>query len=304
MPTYTIFPPFHPHKSWRPIDDRIRGGSSVSHLDPLPDSSGGGGVRFWGTLDTQTLGGAGFASQCRAFDEVLRLPADQYAGLAITVIVPPSNHSQLDNSVQDEKKQGPVKPYEYTVTLKTAVPELRPDGRRESNISYEHTFPIPHNRPTTTTTPNPTHRLVIPWHAFTATYRGRTLPTTDPSYIPLNPGSTSPTTGKPLGGIHELSFMCRSAFGRQEGAFELWVARVEAVGVEEVGKKTWDIEAQGSLRRRFRGTLPASSLSPSSRHPRNSCLSSLAAVSWKTLGLAAVVCVGLTVAVRYLGWRA
>lgn len=242
MPTHTIFPPFHPHKSWRAIDDRIRGGSSVSHLDPLKGNSEGA-VRFWGTLDTRTLGGAGFASQCRSFEEVLWLPEAEFKGLAVTVITEESQAS----SKGEAEKDGPREPYEYTVTLKTSVPDLRPDGRRESTISYEYTFTVPRHIKGSA---SPQHqRIVIPWHAFTATYRGRTLPSTDPSYVPLDPGSTSPD-GKKKGGIHELSLMCRSGFGRQEGEFELGVVRIEAVGVEEPGM---DLEAQRNAQRRFRG---------------------------------------------------
>lgn len=244
MPTHALFPPFYPHKAWRAIDDRIRGGSSVSHLDPLPTSSG---VRFWGTLDTQTLGGAGFASQCHTFEVGLKLPRDEYAGLAITVSSPLPTSSDTHASME---KHGPVKPYEYTLTLKTSTPSLRPDGRRESTISYEHTFPIPGST-------SPT-RLTIPWHAFEATYRGRTLPATDPAYVPLDPGSTTPD-GKQKGGIAEMSLMCRSAFGRQEGEFDVRVMSIEAVGVEEGGKGAWDLEAQGGGRR-FRGTYPLFSL--------------------------------------------
>lgn len=241
MPTHTLFPPFHPQKSWRAVDDRIRGGSSVSHLDPLAEPSAGA-VRFWGTLDTQTLGGAGFASQCHAFEQGLRLPQDEYAGLAITFSAPSAKQPAPHHPASTEKPK-PVKPYEYTLTLKTSTPSLRPDGRRESTISYEHTFPLPTN--TTASS-----RLVIPWHAFEATYRGRPLPATDPTYIPLDPGSTT-RDGKARGGIAEMSIMCRSAFGRQEGEFDLRVIRIEAVGVEE---RAWDLEAQGKGRR-FRGTL-------------------------------------------------
>lgn len=31
---HPIFPPFHFHK-WRAVDDRVRGGSSVSHIGPV-----------------------------------------------------------------------------------------------------------------------------------------------------------------------------------------------------------------------------------------------------------------------------
>lgn len=55
-----IFPPFDAPSSWRAVDDRVRGGASVSHLEPIYESSYKDegekekarqiGVRFWGEL--------------------------------------------------------------------------------------------------------------------------------------------------------------------------------------------------------------------------------------------------------------
>lgn len=50
---------------WRAVDDRVRGGISQSYLMDSPL-----GARFYGNLDTQKLGGAGFASQLFVFPSV------------------------------------------------------------------------------------------------------------------------------------------------------------------------------------------------------------------------------------------
>lgn len=45
---HAIFPPWH-FDRWAAVDDRVRGGSSQSHLEPIkPDNSTS--ARFWGTL--------------------------------------------------------------------------------------------------------------------------------------------------------------------------------------------------------------------------------------------------------------
>ena len=57
--TTSIFPPWD-IPQWHAVDDRVRGGSSVSHLDsiviPLNDAGKRKGVaaRFWGTLGEST----------------------------------------------------------------------------------------------------------------------------------------------------------------------------------------------------------------------------------------------------------
>lgn len=251
MPTHTIFPPFHP-SAWRAIDDRIRGGSSVSHLDAHPD-----GVRFWGTLDTQTLGGAGFASQCYTYpgDDGLWLPAERYAGLGIEFDVASLTGTQTSEKQQEKRGHGGIeKPTRYTLVLKTGIPPTRPDGRRQSTISYEYTFST-----TTTPTHDSTRRITIPWSAFVPTYRGRTITPSYPEYIPLDPGSTS--HGKRKGGVREVSLMCRSDFGKQEGEFEVVVRRLEAIAVVGREGQKGDLERQldGQEERRIGSRFPGMS---------------------------------------------
>jgi hypothetical protein len=62
-----IFPPWH-FDRWRAVDDRVRGGSSISHLDRVEcdsrvnshevmsekESTGHSAARFWGNLGTCT----------------------------------------------------------------------------------------------------------------------------------------------------------------------------------------------------------------------------------------------------------
>ena len=45
-------------KNWSPVNDQVRGGSSTSFVSVWNNI-----LRFYGHLDTSTLGGAGFASQ-------------------------------------------------------------------------------------------------------------------------------------------------------------------------------------------------------------------------------------------------
>ncbi|RDA82374.1 hypothetical protein CP532_4774 [Ophiocordyceps camponoti-leonardi (nom. inval.)] len=67
---------------WRASDDRVRKGKSQSYLTISPD---GKTASFNGTLDTQTLGGAGFASQ-RTADEELCLDLKGYDGIVVSLV--------------------------------------------------------------------------------------------------------------------------------------------------------------------------------------------------------------------------
>jgi hypothetical protein len=230
---------------------------------------------------------------------------ERYAGLGIEFVVPsPGSESEKQQEKQQEKPgHGEMqKPTRYTIVLKTGIPPTRPDGRRQSTISYEYTFSTH-----TTPTHGHTRRLTIPWSAFVPTYRGRTITPADPEYIPLDPGSTS--HGKRKGGVREISLMCRSDFGKQEGEFELVVRRIEAiVAMGHEGEKG-DLERQSGRRSgsRFPGTFPHLS-GRRRRRPRHvtlipRCIVRRAAVSWTALGLVVVLCVGLTYAVRQWGWK-
>ncbi|KAJ4160442.1 hypothetical protein NW754_003563 [Fusarium falciforme] len=126
---------------WTASDDRVRGGSSISNLticDPPSQAI------FHGTLDTKTLGGAGFASQRTKGD--LSLDLSQTEGL------------QLDLGAGNSEQK-------FTLTVKDTIPERREDGRDEAGVSWEVDFEPPAEGGI----------IVKKWDEFRATYRGRDL---------------------------------------------------------------------------------------------------------------------------------
>ncbi|GFF26005.1 uncharacterized protein C9E9.15 [Aspergillus lentulus] len=122
--------------NWTSSDDRVRGGSSYSSLNILPNNT----VRFNGHLDITTLGGAGFASQ-RTTDD-LSWDLSDTDGL------------DLDIAGSDGKV--------YTIVLKDRLLPNRPDGREQSTISWEYEF-------------RTAERAIVRvrWGDLRATYRGR-----------------------------------------------------------------------------------------------------------------------------------
>lgn len=77
---------------------------------------------------------------------------------------------------------------------------------------------------------NTSASLDIPWSDFAATYRGRPISPDDPEYYPFIPGrETDSKNDQDAEGIAEISFMCRSAFGKQEGDFEFVIVSLEAI---------------------------------------------------------------------------
>lgn len=159
--------------------------------------------------DFKTLGGAGFASQAYTFTEALKLPVSSYSGLRLRLLAGPGSENAAQRSL------------DYTLVLKTGIPPLRPDGRKESTVNYEYTF----SYPSTTSSKSENQDGLfhsIPWKSLEATYRGRKVEEGNENYAPLDPGR----------GITEISFMCRSGFGEQEGHFNLLVGGLEAVEVD------------------------------------------------------------------------
>lgn len=107
---------------------------------------------FQGTLDTKTLGGAGFASQ-RTVDD-LQLDLSKYDGMRLV----------LDAAGSDQRK--------YTFILKDSILPRNPDnGREQSTISWEFDFEVPKASPTQTL--RTAVEVFIPWQRFRATYRGK-----------------------------------------------------------------------------------------------------------------------------------
>lgn len=127
---------------WTCSDDRVRGGSSQSYLNIDQKNST---ATFTGTLDTKTLGGAGFASQRTTTDRPFDLSS--YSGLLLTILK------------SDGKK--------YTLTVKDELLPLRSDGREQSTISWEHDFIIP------SIPAGEKKEVYVAWEDLRATYRGR-----------------------------------------------------------------------------------------------------------------------------------
>lgn len=133
--------------SWTATDDRVRGGSSISHLTVHSSSSGTPAfARFSGNLDTSTLGGAGFASQ-RTKGE-LDLDLSDAIGVRVRVLK------------TDGKR--------YLLTLKDDIPGRRGDGREMSGVTWEAEVDAAECE-----AQGKSQDVFLPWTAFKATYRGR-----------------------------------------------------------------------------------------------------------------------------------
>jgi len=104
------------------------------------------------------LGGAGFASQAHTFPRPLALPASSH--LVLSFLVPPS--------VQ------PHQPTSFVLSIKNDKPGRRPDGRRESVLSYEYKFDLRSwLKGQKVAEKARLVELKIEWDEFVPTYRGR-----------------------------------------------------------------------------------------------------------------------------------
>jgi hypothetical protein len=101
---------------------------------------------FYGNLDIETLGGAGFASQ-RTTEDDRSWNLSEYNGITLNI------------ADADDKK--------YTFIIKDEILPQSPGGREQSTISYEYDFQV-----TKTTSKEPTV-IFIPWNELKATYRGK-----------------------------------------------------------------------------------------------------------------------------------
>ncbi|KAH8598936.1 complex I intermediate-associated protein 30-domain-containing protein [Bisporella sp. PMI_857] len=133
--------PWQP-KDWKSSDDRVRGGSSISHLTLWPSSSA---VEFYGNLDIKTLGGAGFASQ-RTEGEYWSWDLSEYDGLEIKI------------EKVDRKR--------YTFILKNEILPMSHNGREQSTTSWEYDFQLKDSN---------IRAVSIDWKDFKPTYRGKQL---------------------------------------------------------------------------------------------------------------------------------
>ncbi|OWZ54996.1 hypothetical protein C356_01620 [Cryptococcus neoformans c45] len=242
---HPIFPPFHFHK-WRAVDDRVRGGSSVSHIAPVKIDVYGQvmnvleheefrdeiiwkrhdkddrslAARFWGNLDIKTLGGAGFASQSFLYGPYpLHLPRIKYEGIVISALPDPLQLSQADAHLFKE-------PMEFTFVIKTTptnhIPKHPkvPPAPRAAKLTYEVHFILAQEN-NQGKTPGE-QKFYFPWGDFKAVYRGKEVKGDGPKWVPLDTSS-----------IYEVSLMCRSGFGKQEGDFGVIVTGISAWEKEE-----------------------------------------------------------------------
>lgn len=104
---------------------------------------------FYGDLDIETLGGAGFASQ-RTIGDDRSWDLSDYEGIDLTL------------GKADKKR--------YTFILKDEILPPSSNGRERSTISYEYDFEVDG----TASKELPT--IFIPWHDLKATYRGKEKP--------------------------------------------------------------------------------------------------------------------------------
>ena len=127
-------------ESWITVDDRIRGGKSISKLA----ETSGKNVIFSGSLDTTALGGAGFASQQFWFEKPLDF--NGYNSLIV----------RLTGNQKEEKM--------ISINLYNDYPSDRGDGRNKSQVVYKASFwPI-------------CESCSLLWSSFSPTYRGRDKP--------------------------------------------------------------------------------------------------------------------------------
>ncbi|KAK0509542.1 hypothetical protein JMJ35_007936 [Cladonia borealis] len=182
--------PFVP-PAWTTTDDRIRGGASISHLDPLPNNC----ARFYGHLDTSTLGGAGFASQFSPEDgswdlsayDGIELEFQEGDGKVYTFILKDEEMS----GKRDDGREKAVISWEVEFRAGQREEEEKEEGDGSEAIKKEKSAPT---------------RVWVPWEDFKATYRGKEK---------KDAGELK------TGEVKRVGIMMRSYFGMQEGDFDI-----------------------------------------------------------------------------------
>ncbi|OQD71325.1 hypothetical protein PENPOL_c001G06087 [Penicillium polonicum] len=132
-----IFGPDWDLNRWTASDDRVRGGSSVSNLEPTAE-----GVLFHGNLDIETLGGAGFASQRTVGNEQI-WDLTGHDGIELHIV--------------------PLDGNRYTFSLTDEIPQQRPEGREQSALVWEYDFCASETG----------HEVRLSWKDLKPTYRGK-----------------------------------------------------------------------------------------------------------------------------------
>ncbi|WQF84745.1 Putative complex I intermediate-associated protein 30 [Colletotrichum destructivum] len=158
LATAALFTPWNASQ-WVASDDTVRNGTSHSTLDiiapgapgnPFPESV----ANFHGTLDYETLGGAGFASQ---------RTVDDWPGLDLSAF----DTITLEIPYADGKR--------YSFNLKDTVPPPI-NGVEQSGVSWEFEFQLP----AVEHTDGAVERVVMPFSEFVPTFRGRVQNDTAP----------------------------------------------------------------------------------------------------------------------------
>ncbi|KAJ5209349.1 hypothetical protein N7449_003728 [Penicillium cf. viridicatum] len=132
-----IFGPDWDLNRWTASDDCVRGGSSMSNLEPTAE-----GVLFHGNLDIETLGGAGFASQRTVGNEQV-WDLTGHDGIKLHIVLLDGNR--------------------YTFSLTDEIPQQRSDSREQSALVWEYDFCA-----------SESGRVVrLSWKDLKPTYRGK-----------------------------------------------------------------------------------------------------------------------------------
>jgi len=207
------------------------------------------------TVDIDTLGGAGFASQRFLFGPLpLHLPEIQYRGLCLVIHPDPHLPNSNSNSNSDSNSNSESNnnnnnnnvmakyPKKFTVVLKTTLNTVPPDHPKTpptpepASLSYEADFTPQHKSKHDADVPSYGEEICIGWSSFTPMYRGKEVGSDDPIYKPLSSES-----------VYEMSLMCRSGFGDQKGEFGLVVGSIGGWKREdeEEGGLGWWVLFQG-----------------------------------------------------------
>ncbi|EPS45854.1 hypothetical protein H072_306 [Dactylellina haptotyla CBS 200.50] len=201
---------------WTASDDRVRGGKSQSYLRVSDDKSI---ATFYGNLDIEALGGAGFASQRTTASAGGPWDLSEATGIFIGL-------ESLDDRI-------------YTIVVKDEILPKRPDGREQSTTSYEFSFSVSTEasedsnlqsrwgnslaecstkEPYAMTSNADFVTIYIPWEFLRPYYRGKRKPDA-PELDTSN--------------IQRISIMCRSMFGLQHGDFSMDIKYILAVSTND-----------------------------------------------------------------------
>jgi len=170
--------------------------------------------------DISTLGGAGFASQTHLFAPApLHFSRVEYDGLRLSIL--PDEHASESS------------PSNFTLVLKNTIrtkppkePKLPPQPE-PAVLTYEASFTRPSSSKDITS--HKPKQVEFGWEDFKPHYRGREVSRDDEKWKPLDTEA-----------IYEISFMCRSGFGKQEGDFGVVIT-----GVYGLRKGNMDMSRRG-----------------------------------------------------------